>query len=271
MEAANYEILTFENLEKYRSFETISEMDEVIYTYIERLRADELPESVIEVLRFLGRSSLRITGVSFASYKTIADAIGKSVSTVKRAIKVLKEYGIIVCIPTTKSWNGKSRRKSVNVIVIQSDIPCMNPQDDTAGGVEETNKDKSEEAENVSEPVSYNHSVINYVNTYSNKSYNRPYDRFKSAVTTFIGNGNQSLVSKLYGVYRGQTKELRKAYKDEEESELMDVAIKAIYTTFNASKTKNIRNIAGYFNGVLSQLLDDMASNIMAELFAGIA
>lgn len=268
---SNYEVLTFENLEKYRSFETISEMDEVIYTYIERLRADELPESVIEVLRFFGRSSLRITGVSFAKYLTIAEAVGKSRSTVIRAINTLEEYGMIKRIATVKKWKGRSRKKSVNIIVIQPSLQSVKLQDETSTEGEETNEDKSEEAENVSEPVSYNHSVINYVNTYSNKSYNRPYDRFKSAVTTFIGNGNQSLVSKLYGVYRGQTKELRKAYKDEEESELMDVAIKAIYATFNASKTKNIRNIAGYFNGVLSQLLDDMASNVMAELFAGIA
>ncbi|WP_226036729.1 hypothetical protein [Aquibacillus saliphilus] len=96
-------------------------------------------------------------------------------------------------------------------------------------------------------------------NTYSST----PYNRFKTAVMQFIGNDNhraQSTVSKLYGVYLGQTKALRKAYEDDE---LMNVAIRAIYTTFNATKTKKIRNIPGYFNGVFDSYLDDMYDELM--------
>ncbi|GAB3800214.1 helix-turn-helix domain-containing protein [Virgibacillus kimchii] len=73
-------------------------MDAKIYEYIDVLRQDEQPESVVEVLLYLGRSSLRIKGVSFAKNQTIADGIGMSVSTVKRVLKALREYGMIESI-----------------------------------------------------------------------------------------------------------------------------------------------------------------------------
>jgi len=152
-----YEQITFENIEKYRSFDLTAEMDEQIYKYIEVLRIDEQPESVIEVLRFLGRSSLRVTGVSFPKYETIADGINKSMSTVKRAIRTLKQYGMIKAIPTTKKWlgRGKSRRKSVNIIVIQ---PQVNRQNEPATDNEQGATEQAEKVEKQTEPSNYNHS-----------------------------------------------------------------------------------------------------------------
>ncbi|WP_269409627.1 helix-turn-helix domain-containing protein [Lentibacillus daqui] len=260
---SNYEQITFANIEKYRSFETIAKMDEKIYEYIEVLRNDEQPESVIEVLRFLGRSSLRVIGVSFAKYQTIAESIGMSKRTVIRAVNKLAGYGMIERIPTVKKWTGfgKSRKKSVNIIVVNS---SLSPEAVTANNVENDKQNKVEKSENAAEPVNYNHYTITSSNTYC-IAIRTPYKRFKDAVKQFVGKDSQRLVSRLYGVFRGQTKELRKAYEDDE---LIDVAIQAIRETFHATKRKKLRNIAGYFNGILSNMLDRMGSELMANLFA---
>src|SRR5699024_4561278 len=157
MTSANYETIDLTKLKQYETFDTIAEMDERIYKYIEVLRNVEQPESVIEVLLFLGRSSLRVTGVSFAKYQTIADSVGKSYRTVVRAMNTLADYGMIERIPTVKKWIGKSRKKSVNIIVISSSLSSMSHKDDTTAETEEVTQEKPDNGENVIEPFVHNH------------------------------------------------------------------------------------------------------------------
>jgi hypothetical protein len=139
-------------LKEHATFQQQSEMDNTIYEYIERLRNDEVAESVIEVLLFLGRSSLRVLGVSFAKYDTIGKAVGKSKSTVIRAVRTLKEYGMIDVIPTLKKWQGygASRKKSVNVILVT-------PQNETTVTPDEATSDKGQTDESESESLEYKH------------------------------------------------------------------------------------------------------------------
>src|SRR5699024_1102139 len=162
-----YEKIDLAKLKQYETFDTVADMDERIYEYIELLRNDEQPESVIEVLLFLGLSSLRITGVSFAKYQTIADSIGKSYRTVIRAMNTLADFGMIDRIPTVKKWFGKSRKKSVNIIVIQAEeievLASMSHKDDTTAEVSEDTQDKLDNAEKETEPSLHNHTSNNYL------------------------------------------------------------------------------------------------------------
>src|SRR5690625_3557642 len=141
-----YLTINLSELKRLATFENIEEMDEVIYEYIDILRSNNEPTSVIDTLLFLGRSSLRITGVSFAKYETIGNAIGKSKRTIIRAMNVLEGYGMIEKLPTLRTWNkeggGKSRKKSVNIIRILQ----TSPQNDTTGKAEEDTQDKAQEA-----------------------------------------------------------------------------------------------------------------------------
>ena len=149
----DYVTIDLTELAEYATFTSRNEMDEEIYEHIARLEADELPDSVIEVLRFFGRSSLRLLGVSFAKYQTIADSVGISKRTVIRAVKKLEEYGVIDKLPTVKKWRGNSRKKSVNVIRILSEAR----QGDTAiEDVESTPEEHSEQI-TASEPSKSNH------------------------------------------------------------------------------------------------------------------
>ncbi|WP_077624958.1 helix-turn-helix domain-containing protein [Sediminibacillus massiliensis] len=141
--------LSFEVLHEYQTFSTKAEMDSTIYSYINHLRSIEAPESTIEVLRFFGRSSLRVLGVSFAKYQTIADCIGVSKRTVIRAVNRLEEAGMIERIATVKKW-----RRSVNVIQI---LPSMSIQGVTSTEQPEGNEDKSLNEESKKEPSLLNH------------------------------------------------------------------------------------------------------------------
>jgi hypothetical protein len=147
-------------LNEHATFQQQSEMDNTIYEYIEQLRNEEVPESVIDVLMFLGRSSLRVLGVSFAKYDTIGKAIGKSKSTVIRAVRTLKEYGMIDVMPTLKKWHGygASRKKSVNVIRVT-------PQNETTVTHDEATADKGQTDETQSESLVNKHQDLYILDT----------------------------------------------------------------------------------------------------------
>ncbi|KAF0816591.1 hypothetical protein KIS4809_4658 [Bacillus sp. ZZV12-4809] len=151
--------IDFNTLKDYATFETIHEMDETIYDYIGTLTADEQPESVIEVLRFFGRSSLRVLGVSFAKYETIASDIGYSKRTVIRAVNTLVSYGMITKTPTLKRWAGRSLKRSVNVVTIVPNAPIeqVSFQSVTAGATDEATPANDSTVDTQSEPIVFKH------------------------------------------------------------------------------------------------------------------
>jgi len=70
---------------------------------------------MLNVLKFIWRYSVKVIGVSFAKYGTIAAEVQISCRTVIRAIKQLESLGLIKKIPTVR-MNGK---QGVNLLVIQ--------------------------------------------------------------------------------------------------------------------------------------------------------
>jgi len=148
---AEYISIDFKTLEQYRTFESIKEMDGRIYEYIEILRQDDVPQSVIELLLFYGRSSLRVIGVSFARNETI----GISKRTVVRASQTLEKYGMIEKVKTVKKW-----RKSVNVIQKKQE---MAPQSVTTEKDGQVALVKAKTVEIEKEPPVYKHSLNNYL------------------------------------------------------------------------------------------------------------
>lgn len=155
--------LTPDNLRELSEFDSVQEMDKTIYKYIERLEADECAKSVIEVLRYLGRSSLMYPGVSWKKQDTIVKEVGVSLSTVNRALNTLEEYGMIRKIPTQSKWKtkqgGRSRRKNVNVIVIKPFNDEMKKQNEKTIETIETSNDEGSEKVSQSKPIPVNHSI----------------------------------------------------------------------------------------------------------------
>ncbi|MEC1157577.1 hypothetical protein [Cytobacillus horneckiae] len=87
---------------------------------------------------------------------------------------------------------------------------------------------------------------------------NNTYCMFKQSVSYFVN--DSQLTNKLYGIFLAQTSYIKHCY---ESSELLDCGIEAVMTTFKATKRKPIRNMAGYYHGVLDRVLD----RLMTEVF----
>lgn len=87
-----------------------------------------------------------------------------------------------------------------------------------------------------------------------------PYIRFKDFVSYFIK--DLKMANRLYGVYLAQTHYQQDCY---ETSDLLNMGIQAVKTAFQATKRKKIRNIAGYFDGVLDRMLDRLYDELISE------
>ena len=127
------EKLNYATLKNYQSFTSINEMDQAVRGFLYKCKSS-LSDGALKVLHFLWRYSVKVVGVSFAKYDTIATGVSVSRRTVIRAVKALEEMNFIKKIPTAR-MNGK---QGVNLYVIQpfeqidSLLQPVSPQDVTA-------------------------------------------------------------------------------------------------------------------------------------------
>lgn len=126
------EMLNYEMMKNHQSFGSVEDMDLSVRGFLYSFKA-ALSESTVKVLNFIWRHSVKVAGVSFAKYNTIAKEVGVSRRTVIRAVHKLETFGFIKKIPTVR-LNGK---QGVNLLVIQPFksidelISKVSPQADT--------------------------------------------------------------------------------------------------------------------------------------------
>ena len=91
------------------------------------------------------------------------------------------------------------------------------------------------------------------------------FGKMKALLSTTIG--EDSLARRIFGVYRCRSLYMLKFSIHEDKAELFeDLAIQALHISVQATKRKNIRNIPGYFDGVLRELIDEaLFSDIFKE------
>ena len=77
----------------------------------------------------------------------------------------------------------------------------------------------------------------------------------KNLLSTTIG--DTSLARQLFGIYRAQSLRMMKFSIHEQQGDLFEqLAMQALHIAVQATKRKTIRNIPGYFDGVLRKLID---------------
>ncbi|MBY0121477.1 helix-turn-helix domain-containing protein [Bacillus sp. S/N-304-OC-R1] len=130
--AMKMEKLNYETIQRYQSFANLEEMDKAVRGFL-YVHKSSFSEGALKVLQFIWRHSVKVVGVSFAKYDTIAEAVQLSRRTVIRAVQKLENLGLLKKIATAK-MNGK---QGVNLLVIQT-FPTveeqknnMSPQDVT--------------------------------------------------------------------------------------------------------------------------------------------
>lgn len=91
------------SLREYETFSSVSEMDNFLS---EALSYFEFTELERRLLRLLAGHSCKFIGVSFLKVQTMADALEVSSKTIQRALKRLKEIGIIKRVRTLRPSRG---------------------------------------------------------------------------------------------------------------------------------------------------------------------
>ncbi|HFN8308666.1 TPA: replication/maintenance protein RepL [Staphylococcus aureus] len=117
------------NLQDYATFESIQEMDNTVRQYNAKIN-----KPLYETLNLLKRYSCKVIGVSHIKIKTIAKQLDKSVRTIKRHLKTLKDRGYISVINLMRSKSGGKGANAyvINPVVVQqkiiSDTSKMSPR-----------------------------------------------------------------------------------------------------------------------------------------------
>ncbi|WP_339225974.1 helix-turn-helix domain-containing protein [Bacillus sp. FSL P4-0290] len=224
---------------KMASFRSVDELNGAIRTHIYRNKSDLTP-AAIEVLKVLSRHAVKTPGVAYLKLATIAELIGKHRVTVIRSIKRLVDLGII---RKEIKYRPVSGGNGANMYVIlpatKADVtPSVLPRQ----AAEKPTETKAEVPKRKDEAVISQSKLKLLRNTYA---------AFKSAVNTFVS--DRKLTSKLYGIYLAHTSYLKGVYAADT---LQEIGLEAVRQTFIATKRKAIRNLAGYYNGVLDRMLD---------------
>lgn len=260
-------------LSDYSTFDSTQEMNYHVKQHTNK-RYYDMNETQRQTLQIISQYAVNHNGSCHVKIETIMDALDKSRSTVIRSVNALVELCVIERLTTKRPISGG---QGANIFRILPYIEPSEQSNDTAEVTQRKDDDKPRQERDAAPIVeketaillSYK-SIIN--NTYVSNDEPSPYAVFKASIQTFLGNSihkpssdNKRLVSRLYGVYLAQIKQIRDVYKN---GELIDIATKAIRITFATTKRKKLRNIAGYFNGILSNLLDDLCDEEISRVLA---
>lgn len=229
-------------LRKYESFKSIAEMDDFLSEALEVLSFSELER---KLLRLLAGYSCKFVGVSFLKVGSIATALKVSYKTAQRALRSLKEIGIIKRVRTIRPVRGGFG--SSLTVICPIDLSYRKEAEDLTLEQPQVGSERKETF-----LFKAFHKDLKYIRQQVELDYSYLQEvlpqEFIQAVKPFVSPEEAySLWSKVEAVSRKYAPEVL---------ELSEPAIRAFKTTVWAYKNGNIRgSFGGYFWGVLSRLL----------------
>lgn len=251
-------------LKQYSRFTTIAEMDAATEQHL-LLHWDELTKSDRQVLNIIRRYSVKY-GAAHLKHGTIEDATGKSNVTVRRAIRKLVKLGIIEKIHTIRPvMSGLGA--NIYIILPFDDHGKMNDRDD------DNKPQDNEENEQIFEAEALPSKSLLKSKDHTNTSPQEPstlsaslFSQMKNLLAGTIG--DTKIAREFFGIHRAISGRMLKyeIYKDDQ-SVFEDLAYRALMITVMATKKKPIRNLPGYFKGVLEKLVDETYFKDMFMLF----
>ncbi|MEK4790764.1 helix-turn-helix domain-containing protein [Bacillus sp. FSL K6-2971] len=226
---------------KMAQFRSIDDLNGAIRTHIYRNKSNLSP-SAIDVLKVLSRHAVKTPGVAWLKIDSIASLIGKHRTTIIRAIKRLETLGII---RKEIKYRPVSGGNGANMYVILAPAPS------SATAQMQLRQDATKPTETKADrPKSEDEAVILKS---KNNLLSNTYAAFRNVIDCFVT--DRRLTSRLYGVYLAQTSALKSAY---DKSLLDEIGLNALRIAFIGVKRKHIRNIVGYYSGILTNLFDNL-------------
>ena len=241
-------------LKEYSRFNTIEEMDTAASQHAMK-HWDEMTKSDRLVLDVIRRYSVKY-GAAHLKHGTIEEAIGKSNVTVRRAIRKLVNLGIIEKVHYIRPvMSGLGA--NIYIILPFDDQGKMNDRDhdDKPHGDEDNEQLPADEALLSKSLLSTKD--LNYTSpTESQKLSTSLFSRMKDLLASTIG--DTKLAREFYGIHKAISGRMLKyeIYKDDHHV-FEDLAYRALMITVMATKKKVIRNLPGYYKGVLDKLVDE--------------
>ncbi|GEN82819.1 hypothetical protein SLU01_11310 [Sporosarcina luteola] len=241
-------------LKEYTRFNTIEEMDVAAKQHL-MTHWDEMTKSDRQVLDVIRRYSVKY-GAAHLKHGTIEEAIGKSNVTVRRAIRKLVNLGIIEKVHYIRPVMSG----------LGANIYIILPFDDQGKMIDRDHDDKPhEDEENKQLPVDeallskslLKSKDLNYTSpTEWPKLSTSLFSRMKDLLVSTIG--ETKLARKFFGIHKAISGRMLKyeIYKDDHRV-FEDLAYRALMITVMATKKKVVRNLPGYYKGVLDKLVDE--------------
>ncbi|WP_342509140.1 helix-turn-helix domain-containing protein [Sporosarcina sp. FSL K6-2383] len=216
---------------------------------------NEMNDTDRAVLYLIRRYSVKY-GAAHLKHDTMAEAIGKSNVTIRRAIRKLESLRIIERIHYIRPvMNGLGA--NIYTILPFNDQSTLT----TPAIVDEPSDSETEDVVPESEAFSSkskNMKTHTLTDTYPAEPISTPttlFGRMKELLSTTIG--DSSLARQLFGIYRALSLRMLKFSIHEHQGELFEqLAMQALQISVQATKRKEIRNIPGYFDGVFRKLID---------------
>ncbi|MHA6261437.1 helix-turn-helix domain-containing protein [Sporosarcina sp. CAU 1771] len=203
------------------------------------------------VLDMIRRYSVKY-GAAHLKHETIEKAIQKSNATVRRAIRKLEKLEIIERIHYIRPvMSGLG----ANIYVIQptTDQSHMNSPEPT----EKPAAPKLQPTKPETEALLFKALSTKVLKRTSpvELSPTTLFGKMKSLLSSTIG--ECTLARNVYGVYRTQSLQMLKFSIHENKRDVLEqVGLLALRITLQTTKKKTIRNLPGYYSGVLRELID---------------
>ncbi|MCM3744083.1 hypothetical protein M3193_07995 [Sporosarcina luteola] len=241
-------------LKEYTKFNTIAEMDAAAEQHAKR-HWNEMTKSDRQVLDVIRRYSVKY-GAAHLKHATIEEAIGKTNVTVRRAIRKLVTLQIIEKIHTIRPvMSGLGA--NIYIILPFDDQGKMNSRDDDNKPHdnkenEQISMDEALPSKSILKAKDLTYTSPEEPSTLSTSLFSRMKDLLAGTI------GDTKTAREFFGIHRAISGPMLKfdIYKDDKHV-FEDLAYRALMITVMATKKKAIRNLPGYFKGVLDKLVEE--------------
>ena len=229
-------------LRKYQTFENVSDMDKFICEVLESIDLNELER---KLLRLLAGHSCKFIGVSFLKVGSMATAMEVSYKTTQRALKRLKEIGIIKRVRTLRPVSGGFGASLTLISPIELTYRKVSEKSAPEPARKTTEKKETFSFKTFTKDLIHIRQQEELDYSYLEESLPR---EFIQVVKPFVNPEEAySLWSKVQAVSRKYAPNVL---------ELCEPAIRAFKATVWAYKLGKVRgSFGGYFWGTLSRLL----------------
>jgi predicted transcriptional regulator len=246
----------FSAFKQFQSFSSVEDMNMAIRRFLYTYK-HELTPSIVDVLKTISRYSCKLVGVCFTKIDTLSLQANVSRSTVERAIRTLKQYGVLKVQRTQRKVGGFGHNVyiicPIDVSVKASDLKC---RDDAETPTETSTEGKIPLSETKSYKTKHSDrdKRIN-VDGSSNRTIDYSYlpdyihQDFISATQPFI---SPSETYSLWG-------KVNMAYNASKLSQPLELVIDKVISAFKQSIfAQKMNRIQSTFNGYFYRTLENM-------------